>query len=88
MEAKNLYFVYVWDGGERAVKSNIVFSNENAAKVYKQKHKYDTIQKETVVIIDTYEEYQEYKSGEVKRKALLKLTKEERVALGFTSEVE
>ena len=87
MEVLNLYAVYVWDGGERNVKSNIYFSNEEAAKIYKKNHKYDTIAKETIMVADTYADYNQYKTGEVKRKALLKLTKEERVALGFPAEV-
>lgn len=86
MQVLTVWDVQVWDGGGRHNHAFYV-KDEFQANVWKEKNTYDSIVKKEIQIFDTIAEYQEFKNGELKRKALQKLTREERVALGFPAEV-
>ena len=61
-------------------------SIEEAVK-YQEIDGYAFIHKKEMVIFDTIEERNEYNSGIAKKRALQKLTPEERVALGFPVDI-
>lgn len=79
--------VNLWDGGDRH-NFGFFLSSDVEAEKYKEIDPNCYITKKEIIIFDNIADYREYKSGEVKRRALSKLTVEERVALGFPAEVQ
>lgn len=69
-----------WDGGSGNNHYAYLTSEEEANKM---KRMGDYISKVDIVIHDTQQDVLDFKNGEVKRKALAKLTKEEIKALGL-----
>lgn len=82
MQILKLYSVQEWDGGDRH-NHKFYLTSKDEADLYLKDHKFDAVFKQTFEIFDTLAEYQEWKSGKVKDRALAKLTPEERRALGF-----
>ena len=74
--------IQVWDGGDRHNHRYYVATQE-AAEQWKEKNKYDEIYEKEFVILDSWDELEEYKNGELRKRALAKLTEEERVVLGL-----
>ena len=86
MQVITVHQVNLWDGGERH-NFGFFLSDAKEAENYKEIDPNCNICKKEFIIFDTIADYREYKSGEVKRRALSKLTLEERVALGFPAEI-
>ena len=74
--------IQVWDGGDRHNHKYYVATKE-AADEWMKNNKYDMIYEHEFVIIDSWDELQDYKNGELRKRALAKLTEEERIVLGL-----
>ena len=74
--------IQVWDGGERHTHLYYVATKE-AADAWKAKNKFDEIYELEFVILDDLTELEEYKNGELRKRALAKLTEQERKVLGL-----
>ena len=82
MQTIECWDVAVWDGGDRHNHKFYVASEEEAKK-WKEKNKYDFIQKRTFVIFDTVEEAEDNDLATVRKRLLSKLTTIEKRALGI-----
>ena len=74
--------IQVWDGGSMHHHKYYVATKEAAAE-WKAKNKYDEIVEREFVILDDLTELGEYKNGELRKRALAKLTEQERKVLGL-----
>lgn len=72
-----------WDGGGGSNHECYIASEEEAA-LYLANSPHDRYYKKTFIIHETAQQAREFKQGEAKKRALAKLTKEERAALGFS----
>lgn len=75
-----VYEVYKWDGGDRQPHYAYLTNEEEAKKLTTPQ---DYMGKREFIIHDTAQDVKDFKGGEVKRRALAKLTKEEINALGL-----
>lgn len=73
--------IQVWDGGDRHNHKYYVATKE-AADEWKFRNKFDEVYEKEFVILDSWDELEEYKNGELRKRALAKLTEEERIVLG------
>ena len=73
--------IQVWDGGDRHNHKYYVATKE-AADEWKFRNKFDEVYEKEFVILDSWDELKEYKNGELRKRALAKLTEEERIVLG------
>lgn len=82
MQVLKVYSIKVWDA---AGKHNHKFylSDRDEALQYVLENKYDIVEEKTIEVFDTLEEWKTWNSGEVKKRALAKLTVEERRVLGL-----
>lgn len=71
-----------WDGGDRHNHRYYVATKE-AAEQWKEKNKFDEIYECEMVILDDLPEVEAFKNGELRKRALAKLTEEERIVLGL-----
>lgn len=74
--------IQVWDGGDRHNHKYYVATKE-AADAWKANNTYDEVYEKEFVILDSLTELEEYRAGELRKRALAKLTAEERVILGL-----
>lgn len=81
MQIIKCWDIQVWDGGDRHNHKYYVATKE-AADEWMAKNKYDMIYEKEFVILDSWDELQDYKNGELRKRALAKLTEEERIVLG------
>ena len=58
-------------------------ATKEAADEWMAKNKYDMVYEHEMVILDSWDELQDYKNGELRKRALAKLTAEEKVVLGL-----
>ena len=82
MKAFTAWSIEVWDGAERHYPRYLV-SNKEAADEWKSNNKHDLIVEKNMIIFDSIKELMDFKSGEIKRQALAKLSDVEKRALGF-----
>lgn len=82
MQVIECWDIRVWDGVDRYYHKYYV-KDENSAKEWKKRNTFDEIRKMELVIFDNYDEMMTYDSGELRRRALAKLTAEEIKALGI-----
>ena len=82
MKILKVWDIQVWDGGDRHNHKYYVATKE-AADEWMKKNTYDTVYEKEMVILDSWDELQDYKDGELRKRALAKLTAEERVVLGL-----
>lgn len=82
MKIINCWDIQVWDGGERHNHKYYVATKE-AADEWKARHKHDLIYEKQFIILDNYEELMNYKNGEARKRALAKLTEEDKIVLGL-----
>ena len=82
MQVLKLYDVQGWDGGDRTNHKFYLTSKAEADK-YILENKFDAVYERTFEIFDTLEEWKEWDSGKVMKRALAKLTPEERRSLGY-----
>ena len=82
MQIIKCWDIQSWDGGERHNHRYYVATKE-AADAWKANNKYDEVYEKEFIILDSWDELQDYKAGELRKRALAKLTNEERVVLGL-----
>jgi hypothetical protein len=82
MKVIKCWDIQVWDGGDRHNHKYYVATKE-AADEWKAKNKFDEIYEKEFVILDNWDELQAYKDGELRKRALAKLTDAEKVVLGL-----
>ncbi len=75
----------VYSSYDRNVRHIAYFSEEKLAKKYAGSDPYKSVQKvrKTYTIFDSIEEAETYSKEEIRKKALAKLTAQEREVLGF-----
>lgn len=78
-----LWDLHIWDGCDRTNYATS-FTNQQAATACA--NQYDSVYERKIVIHESPDDYKQWKSGEVRRRALSKLSEEERVALGLKEE--
>lgn len=74
--------IQVWDGGDRHNHKYYVATKE-AADEWMKNNKYDTVYEHEFVILDDWNELEEYKNGEMRKRALAKLTEQDKKVLGL-----
>ncbi len=82
MQVIKCWDIQVWDGGDRHNHKYYV-STKEAADEWIARNKYDTVFEKEFVILDSWDELQAYKDGELRKRALAKLTDAEKVVLGL-----
>jgi hypothetical protein len=82
MKSITYWQIYIWDGGDRHNPGYCV-SDQSLAIDWKQKNPNDSVVKTDLIIFDSLKEIEDFKSGETKRRALAKLTLDEKRALGL-----
>lgn len=85
MKAMKVWDIREWDGGDRHFHSYYV-SNKLAADAWMKRHPHDYIQEMDMMIFDDIKEIDDHISGVTRKRALAKLTKEEKFALGLKDE--
>lgn len=74
--------IQVWDGGERHNHKYYVATKE-AADEWMAKNKFDTVYEKEFVILDSSAELEIYRNGELRQRALAKLSEEDKIVLGL-----
>ena len=74
--------IQVWDGGERTNHKYYVATKE-AADAWMVENTYDSVYEKEFIILDSFAELEIYRNGELRKRALAKLTEEERIVLGL-----
>ena len=82
MKVIKCWDILVWDGGERHNHKYYVATKE-AADEWIAKNKHDLAYEKEFVILDSYAELMDYRSGEARKRALAKLTEEDKIVLGL-----
>ncbi len=82
MKIINCWDIQVWDGGDRHNHKYYVATKE-AADAWMKKNTYDAVYEKQFIILDSYDELMDYKNGEARKRALAKLTEEDKIALGL-----
>jgi hypothetical protein len=82
MQIIKCWGIHVWDGGDRHNHKYYVKTKE-AADAWMDKNKYDMIHEYEFVILDDLTEVEAYKNGELRKRALAKLTDEDKIVLGL-----
>ena len=82
MQIIKCWDIQVWDGGDRHNHKYYVATKE-AADEWMKNNKYDTVYEHEFVVLDSWDELQDYKNGELRKRALAKLTDEEKIILGL-----
>lgn len=82
MQVIKCWDIQVWDGGDRHNHKYYVKTKE-AADAWIAKNKFDIIFEHEFVILDDLTEIEAYKNGELRKRALAKLTDAEKVVLGL-----
>jgi nucleoside-triphosphatase THEP1 len=82
MKVIKCWDIQVWDGGDRHNHKYYVATKE-AADEWMAKNKYDAVYEKEFVILDDLGEIEAFKNGELRKRALAKLTDAEKVVLGL-----
>ena len=82
MQIIKCWDIQVWDGGSMHLHKYYVATKE-AADAWKANNKYDEVYEKEFIILDSWDELQDHKAGELRKRAIAKLTAEERVVLGL-----
>lgn len=84
MQVMNVWDYQVWDGGSyqnhKAYFDATTVSDQDAKNLA---GKYDSMDAKEIIVYSSIQEYQDELNGVVKKRALAKLTIEERKALGY-----
>lgn len=81
MKIFKVWDIRVWDGGDRHDQKYYV-SSEAVADMWMKKNPHDYVRAMDLLIFDSLEDIDEFNKNEIRKRALLKLTTEERKALG------
>ena len=82
MQIIKCWDIQTWDGGDRHNHKYYV-ATKGAADEWKAKNKYDEVYEKEFVILDSLDELTEYENGELRKRALAKLTEAEKKVLGL-----
>lgn len=82
MQIIKCWDIQVWDGGERHNHKYFVATKE-AADQWMAKNTYDSVWEREFIILDNFAELEEYRNGEMRKRALAKLTEEDKKVLGL-----
>ena len=82
MQIVKCWDIQAWDGGERHNHRYYVATKE-AADEWLKNHPHDAAYQHNMVILDDLNEVEAFKNGELRKRALAKLTDEERIVLGL-----
>ena len=74
--------IQTWDGGDLQHHKYYVATKE-AAQSWLANNKYDTVYEREFVILDSLDELTEYENGELRKRALAKLSEAEKKVLGL-----
>ena len=87
MKIIKCYDIHVWDGGDRSYHKYYLArtDDDTELKKWKAQHKHDTAYDAELIIFDSFDEIDQYENGELRRRALAKLTDAEKIALGLKS---
>lgn len=83
MQIIKCWDICVWDGGDRCNHKYYVKTKE-AADMWVANNSYDSVYETEIVLFDGYDEIMSWRNGEVRQRALDKLTNEEKLALGVS----
>jgi hypothetical protein len=82
MQIIKCWDIQTWDGGDRHNHKYYVATKE-AAQAWLANNKYDTVVEREFVILDSLDELTEYENGELRKRALAKLSEAEKKVLGL-----
>jgi len=82
MQIIKCWDIQVWDGGDRHNHRYYVKTKE-AADEWMAKNKFDSVYETEFVILDSWDVLKAFKDGELRKRALAKLTDAEKVVLGL-----
>ena len=82
MQIIKCWDIQTWDGGDRHNHKYYVATKE-AADAWLSKNKYDSVNEREFVILDSLDELTEYENGELRKRALAKLSEAEKKVLGL-----
>lgn len=82
MNIIKVWDIQVWDGGDRHHHKYYV-SNKETADIWMERHPQDWVSEFELTMFDTIEQLDDIISGETRKRALAKLTKEDKIALGI-----
>ena len=82
MQVLTLYSIQVWDGGSRH-NHKFYMETEDAAKEYLEGNEYDIYSRVELVVYKDKQDVMTNTKEALRARALLKLTEEERYALGI-----
>lgn len=82
MQIIKCWDIQVWDGGDRHNHKYYVATKE-AADQWMKKNAYDSVWEREFIILDSFAELEEYRNGEMRKRALAKLTEEDKKVLGL-----
>lgn len=82
MQIIKCWDIQVWDGGERHNHKYYVATKEAADK-WLEKNTYDSVWEKEFVILDSFAELEIYRNGQMRQRALAKLTEEDKIVLGL-----
>ena len=74
--------IQVWDGGDRCNHKYFVATKE-AADAWMAKNKFDSVYEKEFIIFDDLAELDSYRKGELRKRALAKLSEEDIAVLGL-----
>ncbi len=83
MKILTVWDIQVWDGSDRHSHKYYVASKE-AADAWMKKNRFDRVTTKDLVVFDNLEDIEHFNLMEVRKKALAKLTEDEKLALGVT----
>lgn len=82
MQLLKLWDIQCWDGGERH-NSRYLVSDKSIGDKWLQHHKHDIIWEKEIIILESWDELENYRNGKVREAALAKLTDIEKKVLGL-----
>lgn len=83
MQALELWEIHEWDGGDRTNATGKFFTNKEAADAYKVKRPHDYIYHRVLILVDNMEDLAAHTHTEMRKRALAKLSPEDKLILGI-----
>lgn len=85
MKTITYYQFMQWDGGDRHFPKEPAFFNKEDADEFLGDNRYDRFDKRTIKIYESIIDYEDHNLENIRKKALSRLSKEEKKALGLQS---
>ena len=83
MKLLSVFEIWKWDGGDRHYPSGICFADKQTAIAFADNKNHDIVRDHIFTVYDSIEDYCENNPEALKKRALAKLTPEEKQALGY-----